>query len=93
MNIPNKLIIEGEDWTVDLIENTNHKLGTRKFGESDMTECLITLDANHRTEQTFLHELVHIIGYNHGLDLSESHVLTISQVMYAIIVDNKLNFS
>ena len=92
MNIPAKLIIEGEPWTVNLIDSTDHALDTRLFGSESQTTREISLDALHRTSQTFLHELIHIIDKNHALGLEEAKIMTLAQVLYAIIVDNKLDF-
>ena len=92
MNIPAKLTIEGEPWTVKLIDSTDHALDTRLFGSESQTTREISLDALHRTSQTFLHELLHIVDKNHGLLLEEKQIMTLAQVLYAIIVDNKLDF-
>lgn len=92
MNIPDKIRIEGESWAILLVEDTESALGTRLFGHFDESKRIITLDSDHRTEETFMHELVHAVDKNHGLDLNEKQILTLAQVLYAIIVDNNLDF-
>ena len=92
MKIPNKIRIDGEDWTVvknkDLIRNESAR------GMITYDERLIQLDANSkRTPTSLLHECIHAIDNNAALGLSEEQVKRLAHGVYAIIRDNKLNFN
>jgi len=91
MKIPNRLNIDGEEWKVNLVE-TKHDLGTVNFGTMNLSTLEINLDKDNRTDQTLLHELFHVIDKNNGLDLNEQQILSLSQGIYATIVNNDLDF-
>ena len=93
MKIPRKLRIDGEDWRVKKIKVNQNDLETRFFGMADHMERKITIDTVHRTDSTFLHEIVHAVDVNRHLSLTEEQVKSLSHGLYAVIKDNKLNFN
>ena len=93
MKIPKSLRLDGEDWKIELIHNTEHDLDVRHYGKTDDSKSLITLEANHHTDETFLHEIIHTIETNRFLEMTEQQVFSLSHGLYAVIRDNKLNFN
>jgi len=92
MKIPRKLRIDGENWIVKKVKVKNDDLETIYFGRTDHMLKTITIDTSHRTNETFLHEIIHAVEVNRGLELSETQVKSLSHGLYATIKDNKLRF-
>ena len=92
MKIPRKLKIDGEKWTVEKISVRQNDLETRYLGCTDHLKKKITIDIKHRTDSTFLHEIIHAVDVNRHLELSEEQVKSMAYGLYAVIVDNKLDF-
>lgn len=62
--IPDKFRLAGREWTVERVGKK------RRYGQADMTKCVIRLSARCKDEEeyqhTFLHELMHVIAYAMG---------------------------
>jgi hypothetical protein len=91
---PKNVVIESIPWEVKFLER--HIL----WRDSDMDllgECrhstselrVLTPMSGIRAALVLLHEATHAIEYEHGLDLSEAQVRTISRGFFALIRDNK----
>ena len=90
MKIPNKVRIDGEIWTVKKVKNT---LDSDYLGRTFPHDHQILLNTDAKgIDSTFLHELNHVIDKNRSLGLTEQQICSFSSGLYAIIVDNKLNF-
>lgn len=90
MEIPNKLKIDGEPWKIKKVKN---ELGSGYEGRTYTHDHEILLNVEAKSiDSTLMHEIIHVIDINRGLKLSEEQVQSLSMGIYAVIVDNKLNF-
>ena len=100
MNIPKKLKIGGHVVKVvhmdDLIlEDGTELLGAASGGENTI---LLARHANGRVvqesteEETFLHEIMHIVTDNAGMRLKEHQVNAIAAGLHQVLRDNRLCF-
>ena len=90
MKIPRRIRVDGEDWT---IEKHSNGMDSSFLGRTFKHDHLITLNKDAKgIESTLLHEIVHAIDMNRNLELTESQVSSLSSGLYAVIVDNNLDF-
>ena len=92
MKIPRTLKIDGETWTVERHLVKKNDLETQYFGRTDHYEKKITIDMSRRSNSTFLHEIIHAVDVNRHLDLEERQVKALAHGLYAVIIDNNLDF-
>ena len=90
MKIPRKIRMDGVDWK---IIKTSNDLNSNIMGTTypHAKEILLSTDSG-QIESTFLHEVVHVIDLDRGLELSENQVQSLASGLYAAIVDNNLDF-
>lgn len=69
--------------------NDGYGASGSKFGWQ--CEIWLNTDADKsKQECTYLHEIIHEINYQHGLDLKESQVDTLGTCLYQVLTDNDL---
>lgn len=89
--------VAGLEYTVRLSDHpgdfSNHML----MGEVDYENCTVTIDSRlsaRKQQQTFIHELTHIIVEGEELskrkDVNERYVTRVSNILYAILADNNM---
>lgn len=92
MKIPDKIRIDGENW--EIIKNKNLLRNESLRGRITYLTRIIELEANSpRIAPSLLHECIHAVDNNANLDLTEEQVKRLAHGIYAIIVDNNLNFN
>lgn len=94
MNLPKTLKIDGEIWQLKIVEQNG--LGDDYIGRTSFPTHTITLDGfvnDDRMASTLLHEILHVISGNRGLNLKEVLVESVSMGLFAIIADNNLDFT
>ena len=90
MKIPRKIRVDGEDWTIQ--KHTNG-MDSSFLGRTFKHDHLITLNKDAEgIASTFLHEIIHVIELTRHLEFTESQVSSLASGLYAIIVDNNLDF-
>lgn len=92
MKIPKKLWIDGEEWEINLDDSGGTVLDTRNFGMTNIATRKITVDSKQRTGPSFLHEIFHAIDVNRHLEITEQQIDSLAHGLYAVIVDNNLDF-
>ena len=90
MRIPRIIRADGERWKVLKKDNglESDYLG-RTFPHCH--EIILNTDAEG-IDATFLHELGHVVNNNRALKLTEEQISSFTSGLYAVIVDNKLDF-
>ena len=90
MKCPAKIHAYGRDYQIELA-STNPELEPRYAGRINHRALLITLNQNYpdaSIRETALHELLHIIEVNSGLNLKESQIEAFSNGLFAALSDN-----
>ena len=78
-------------WKVK-VTNSHPKIKDN-FGHFDMAEQTIYISKNATEPQqrsTLLHEIIHLVGETHELNLSEQTVLVLEAGLFHILKDNNL---
>lgn len=97
MRIPKKFKIAGMTWTVKYDTAVTHDEGN--FGSTHYASQTIYLDptiSKQKQEQTFLHELMHVVFWHFGLtrlfdDKQEEIIVNAaSNGLYHVLLDNKI---
>jgi len=73
-----KLDIGGHNYKVNLVESKTMENGKMLLGNHDARTCTINLDkgmSKSRTQETFLHEVVHVILTNAGMQNHDEVVI------------------
>ena len=68
---------------------------TENWGETNLKKTTIALDSNmskQRTEQTLVHEIVHCIFEEAGLEQEEDKVNRLGIVLHQVLTDNDFSF-
>lgn len=68
---------------------------TGNWGETNLKKTTIALDSNmskQRTEQTLIHEIVHCIFEEAGLEQDEDKVNRLGIVLHQVLTDNDFSF-
>jgi len=96
MKIPRTLKIGGKKIRV-VVHISNDVDDVEDIGEWDGHYYIIQLDKLknapiERIEECFLHEIIEAINGLYELNLSHWKINTLSEVLYQIIKDNKLDF-
>ena len=89
MKIPNKIKICGIDYEVITEKFDNESL----FGTSNERMAKICLNENINgqvREETFLHEVIHVINWVSEMNLKENQVGVLSRILYQVLIDNNL---
>jgi len=89
MKIPKKIKICGIDYDVITEKFDNESL----YGTSNERIAKITLNQNVNgqvREETFLHEVVHVINWVSEVGLNEKQVSILSRLLYQALNDNDL---
>ena len=102
MTIPEKLKIGGHEYKVKTgyVFRERHDL----CGQHDSAQCVIRLSdrdcsgnpvAEGFEAQVFLHEILHAVNtvYNGGADTPEATIEALSQGLFQVLRDNRLDFS
>ena len=93
MKIPDNLQVDGEIWKIEKIPVIDNSLETHYWGKTLPNELKIVIDINHRTDTTFLHEIIHVVELSRSLNLTEEQVNSLAHGLYGVIIDNKLDFT
>lgn len=94
MKIPNRIKFMGQVWRVVYEDDLVTRTGC--IGESRYNTLEIALQSGmlqSTTEQTFMHELLHIIMFKMGETENrqdEKFIDVTASMIYAILVDNKM---
>jgi hypothetical protein len=91
LNIPSKVKIGGKIYEVSF---TNLTSGSNKIygGQSAIFRHWIKIQCDMpqaQKEETFLHEMIELIGEMNDLQLNHTQVSTLSNSLYQVIVDNE----
>ncbi len=93
MKFPKKIIIAGQEVTVQLLDGGN------KFfhaGDFCCMDNIIRINLDGTVEavraESFLHEIIESININNELKLEHNKICTLSSQIFAVIRDNKLDF-
>ena len=73
-----KIAIGGHDYTVNLVDSKTTSDGKMLLGNHDARTCTINLDremSTTRTRETFLHEVIHVILTNAGMQSHDEVVI------------------
>ena len=68
---------------------------TGDWGQTNFKKTTITLDSNmskQRTEQTLVHEIVHGLFYEAGIEDDEDEVNRLGLVLHQVLTDNDFSF-
>lgn len=79
--------------TIDIKYTNDKNVGRNYMGLSSSVDNLITLSENQaeeNVEETFLHEILHIVSEGMNIELSEKQVTQISTGLYSVFKENKL---
>lgn len=79
--------------TIDIKYTNDKNVGRNYLGLSSSVDNLITLSENQaeeNVEETFLHEILHIVSEGMNTELSEKQVIQISTGLYSVFKENKL---
>lgn len=88
MNIPRKIKVGGLDYKINLTDNIT--LGKEYTGEVLYKDCTINIRDCAMKEQTFLHELFHVMFWALGYtEHNETVIDGLASQLLAIIKDNK----
>lgn len=82
----------GSHW-FDTKYKSEQKDGYQKSGTKDGWTCEIWLqiDAKRsKQEVTYLHEIIHELDFQHGLDLKENQVDSLASGLHQVLTDNSL---
>jgi hypothetical protein len=93
MKIPKSIRAFGRVYDVKIIDFMADKRNHTHKGMLNNDQCLIELDKTiHQTvrEETFLHEIIHLICHNMEIDAPEEDVGRLGVGIYHILKDNKL---
>jgi hypothetical protein len=95
MKIPQKVNIGGIIFNVNLISGkSGNTLHERDYlGNIDYEKCIITADKDLNEQMvdiTFMHEVMHGIANQYGVDLEEEDVERLARGIYQVLRDNKL---
>lgn len=102
MKIPKRLKIGGHYVQVKNCRDIVSDDGRVKYlGKSFTSENLIVLAHEYdgrelpksTVDETFLHEIVHVVETNAGLNLKEGQVNALASGLYQVLKDNKLSFT
>jgi hypothetical protein len=102
MKIPRRIKVAGHWIKIVQAKKCTFKILPTKIqlGESDNLDNTITLRlkfagdniSESNIAETFLHEIIHVIDHKFNLGLKEDSVYKLSQGLFAVIRDNKINF-
>lgn len=93
MNFPARIKVGGHDIRVELVDSSqidgkgtydNYHNLIRLAIEPDMPEDNIT--------ECFLHEIFEVIRVKNNLSIEHSHLTVLSECLFQVLRDNKLNF-
>lgn len=95
MKIPRELYINGEQWVVRFVTLTGMPCGHTRTtltmgytcGETQTIYILQKLSARER-QITFIHELLHAIEYEYGIDLAHSLIRQLEGPLAQVIAEN-----
>jgi hypothetical protein len=93
MRVPDTLKILGKTWKV--IREEYLASDGERYGEVRWMSQGIYLDnrmTGEHEEDTFLHELVHILCINCGIDMEEEEVRRFASNLHQLLHDNRLKF-
>ena len=96
MNIPTKIRILGQQWSVLWQPHLAGSDGKALLGLMDDETNTITLRSNLRPNQmasTFLHEIIEALVASCDLKINHSTIATLESGLYQVLKDNKLDFS
>lgn len=92
--IPNKVKVAGIDYEVNEVPNMEDDFN--RLGQILYTKGIIKVDSQmspDRKEQVFVHELLHGIFYEAGIEEQDEDMINrVSIVLYQVLKDNPLNF-
>ena len=90
MKIPKMIVADGQKWNVRIASD---EMGSNILGTTfPMIKEILLNEVNPEMPVVLLHELIHVVDFNRGLGLTEEQVTSLSSGIYALIVDNKLDF-
>lgn len=103
MKIPKRLKIDGLAVRVTetrTIKKVGKKKGDKYLGLAEITHGRITLATHHdgrelpegKRAETFMHEILHYIAAQRGINLAEDTVKSLAGGLMAVIRDNDLDF-
>lgn len=91
MKIPNKTKI-GSHW-FEVQFKSEGQDGFEPSGKKMGWSCCIWIqedETRSKQEVTYLHEIIHELDYQHGLDLKENQVDSIASGLHQVLTDNDL---
>ncbi len=96
MKIPRILKIGGKKFKVR-IEKSDFPLKGSNVGECDLNRYTILLDdledaPESRMEECFMHEIIEAVNSMYDIKLAHWKITVMSEVLFQIIRDNKLDF-
>jgi len=85
-----KLKIGSLTYEVDILPFIRDDEGHEALGrcDTDKLNIIISQDTNIPTPRILLHEVIHAIDYEYGLELVESQVRILANALYQVINDN-----
>lgn len=90
--IPDKVRINGIIYDVEIANyEGNDFVSINYWGHCYHDKCKIVLNKSidkQKLEQTFLHEIIHIINIDYELKLDEDDVTRLANGLYAFLKDN-----
>jgi hypothetical protein len=93
--VPNKVIVAGIEYEVREIAGMEEQFD--HLGQILYTRGVIKVDSelsHDRKEQVFIHELLHGIFYEAGIEEQDEDVINrVSAVLYQVLKDNQFNFT
>lgn len=95
MNIPSKVKIGGKIFDVGLTNLTSTSGDKIYGGQSAVFRHWIKIQCDvpeSQKEETFLHEIIELIGDMNDLKLNHTQISTLSNCLYQVICDNQSIF-
>ena len=89
----NDVKVGGIVYPIEIVNDFTGETGD--WGQTNFKKTTITLDSNmskQRTEQTLVHEIVHCIFEEAGLEQEEDKINRLGIVLHQVLTDNDFSF-
>ncbi len=93
LKIPTKIKIGGHFLTIKKVKSNE----LRDSGQYDNWYHIISINGDGTTEsrqaEVLLHEIVEAINFKYDLQITHQTISTLSEVLFSVLTDNKLDFT